>query len=243
MYFLFVRKPWGTMAERAPAQRAMCVPVPDGISDVDAAAVANPGMSAWMSLVHRGALQAGETVVVMGATGVAGQLAVQVARLHGARRIVAVGRKVDALAGLDVDRVICLNDPEETVREAFEQEAAAGINVVSDYIWGRPAEMLMEALARQFNRTATTCTHWVEVGDMAGKTISLAGATLRSIDLHLMGSGFGANSMEKILATIPILFQNVVSGALRVSARAVPLKDVETAWSQPDKKSRIILMI
>ena len=243
VYFVFVRKPWGTIAERAPAQRAMCIPVPDGISDVDAAAVANPGISAWMSLRHRGALEAGDSVVILGATGVAGQLAIQIARLHGARRIVAVGRNVEALAGADVDRVIGLNDPEDAIKEAFAEEAAAGINIVSDYIWGCPAEMLMEALAKQFNRTKTICTRWVEVGDMAGKTITLAGGTLRSVDLRLMGSGYGSNSMEKIQATVPALFQDVARGAIKVSAVGVPLKEVEAAWSKSDAKSRIVLTI
>jgi NADPH:quinone reductase-like Zn-dependent oxidoreductase len=72
VYFGFVRRPWGTMAERAVAPRSMCIPLPDGIDDVHAAAIANPGMSAWMSLKERASLASGETVLILGATGVAG---------------------------------------------------------------------------------------------------------------------------------------------------------------------------
>lgn len=243
VYFVFVRTPWGTMAERAPVQQSMCVPVPEGVSDVEAAAIVNPGISAWMSLRHRANLAAGETAVILGATGVAGQLAIQAARAMGANRVVAVGRNVEALASAAVDRVICLNDPEEAVRGAFAEEAARGIEAVVDYLWGRPAELLIEALAKQFNRTATRRTRWVEVGDMAGKTITLAGGSLRSIDLHLMGSGFGANPMEQILAAIPVLFRLVVEGKLNVSVVPVPLNEVGEAWSRTGKGGRIVFEI
>jgi len=175
VYFLFARNPWGTMAELAPAQRSLCVPVPDGLSDADAAAIVNPGVSAWMSLDDRAGLRPGESVVILGATGVAGQLAIQSARLLGARRVVAVGRNVDALDGADVDRIICLNDPEAVVRGAFLEEAVAGVDVVVDYLWGSVAEMLLGALAKQFNQNFTRRTRWVEVGDRAGKTVALQG--------------------------------------------------------------------
>ena len=243
VYFLFARNPWGTMAELAPAQRSLCVPVPDGPSDVDAAAIVNPGVSAWMSLDDRAGLRPGESVVILGATGVAGQLAIQSARLLGARRVVAVGRNVDALDGADVDRIICLNDPEAVVRGAFLEEAVAGVDVVVDYLWGSVAEMLLGALAKQFNQNVTRRTRWVEVGDRAGKTVALHGGTLRSIDLHLMGSGFGANPMEQILAAVPGLFQSAAEDKLKVSTVRVPLRDVESAWERAEKGQRIVLSI
>lgn len=243
VYFLFVRRPWGTMAERASTQHSMCVPVPDGLSDLDAAAIVNPGVSAWMSLHDRADLQRGESVIILGATGVAGLLAVQAARVLGAKRVVGVGRNVETLAGAEVDRKICLNDPEDVVREAFAQEAAAGVDVVIDYLWGGTAELLLEALAKQFNQNATRRTRWVEVGDRAGKAITLQGGTLRSIDLHLMGSGFGANPMGQILGTIPKLFQMGEERKLTVHTVPVPLKEVESAWARVDKGRRVVLVI
>jgi len=84
------------------------IPLPDGIEDAQAAAIANPGMSGWVALKERAGLKAGETVLILGATGVAGQLAIQTARLMGAKRVIGVGRNVEAIAAADVDAVIAL---------------------------------------------------------------------------------------------------------------------------------------
>jgi len=243
VYFLFVRKPWGTMAELAAASRKSIVPVPDGISDAEAAAIPNPGMSAWISLKDRAGLTAGETVLILGATGVAGQFAIQIARLLGAKRIIATGRNLNALASANVDAVISLGQPEDALREAFTAEAASGIDVVIDYLWGRPTELLLEALAKGFKSQGTHRTRLVEVGSMAGQTITLPGATLRSIDLTLLGSGFGAVSQDRVLATIPTLYQMAADGKLTVAPVTVPLREVESAWTRVEKGRRIVFTI
>ena len=243
VYVTFARKPWGTMCERTVAPLARLLPLPDGIDDAQAAAIANPGMSAWLSLKERAGLQQGESVLVMGATGVAGQLALQAAKLLGAKRIVAAGRNVDAIARQSVDRIIALGEPEGKVREAFTEEAVSGIDVVIDYLWGRPTELLLEALAKGFKPSATRATRLVEVGESAGKTITLPGATLRSIDLRLMGSGFGSVSLEGVIAAIPTLFEMAAKGTLRVDVEPVPLVEVEAAWSRVEKGRRIVFTI
>jgi NADPH2:quinone reductase len=231
------------MAERVVAPRSKCIPLPDGISDIEAAAIANPGMSAWMSLKERAQLAAGETVLILGATGVAGQLAIQAARLQGAKRVIGAGRNVDALSSADVDAVISLGEPEDAIREAFTREAASGIDVVIDYLWGRPTELMLEALAKGFKASATHRVRLVEVGESAGKNISLPGATLRSIDLSILGSGFGSASLDKIFATIPELFSLAASGKLKIAVEPIPLADVESAWSRVEKGRRIVLTV
>lgn len=193
-----------------------------------------------MSLKERAKLSAGETVLVLGATGVAGQLAIQATRLQGAKRVIGVGRNVDAISSSDVDAVIALGEPEDAVREAFAREAASGIDVVIDYLWGRPTELLLEALAKGFKTSATHRTRLVEVGESAGKTIALPGATLRSIDLTIFGSGFGSAPLEKIFATIPELFSMAAAGKLRVAVEPIPLAEVESAWSRVEKGRRIV---
>lgn len=240
VFVTFARKPWGTMCERTVAPRARCLELPDGIDDLQAAAIANPGMSAWLSIRDRAELKAGETVLILGATGVAGQLAIQVARLLGAKRVIAAGRNVNAIAKERVDRIVALGDPEEAVREAFTEEAVHGIDVVIDYLWGRPTELLLEALAKGFKPTGTRATRLVEVGESAGKTINLPGATLRSVNLKLLGSGFGAARLEDVLNAIPELFKMAAAGTLRVAVEAVPLADVEAAWSRVEKGRRIV---
>jgi NADPH:quinone reductase-like Zn-dependent oxidoreductase len=243
VFFGFSRKPWGSMAERTVVPRSMCMPLPDGIDDVQAAAIANPGMSAWLSIKERAALAKGETVLILGATGVAGHLAIQSARILGAKRVIAVGRNVDALAGEPVDAVIALGQPEDAIRDAFTAEAANGIDVVIDYLWGRPTELLLEALAKGFRPSSTRSTRLVEVGESAGKTIALPGATLRSIDLTLKGSGFGAVPLDQILAAIPTLFSMAAAGSLKVEVEPVPLMDVEAAWARVEKGRRIVFTV
>jgi NADPH2:quinone reductase len=231
------------MAERAAAPRRMCIPVPEKLDDVHAAAIANPGMSAWLSLKERAALAPGETVLIMGATGVAGQLAIQSARLLGAKRIIAAGRNVDALATANVDAIIALDQPENAIRDALAAEAASGIDVVVDYLWGRPTELLLEALARGFKAQATQRTRLVDVGSAAGRTITLPAEVLRSIDLTLLGSGFGAVALDGILATIPTLFDMAAAGNLQIAVEPVPLTEVESAWNRVEKGRRIVFTV
>jgi len=231
------------MAERTITRPTMCIPVPDGIDDVQAAAIANPGMSAWVSMKERARLAPGETVLILGSTGVAGQLAIQVARHLGAKRVIGAGRNVEALQAADLDSIIALGQPEDAVRDAFAAEAAQGIDVVIDYLWGRPTELLLEALAKGFKASSTPNTRLVEVGTSAGANITLPGAILRSVDLTMLGSGFGSAAMDKIFAAIPILFGLAAEGRLKIDAEAVPLTEVEAAWSRVEKGRRIVFTV
>jgi NADPH:quinone reductase-like Zn-dependent oxidoreductase len=221
----------------------MYIPLPAGIEDAQAAAVANPGMSAWVSMKNRAEVAAGETVLILGATGVAGQLALQIARILGAKRVIGVGRNVEAIADAGADAVIALGEPEDAVRAAFAAEAAGGIDVVIDYLWGRPTELLLDALAKGFRPTSTHRTRLVEVGASAGRTITLPGEILRSVDLTLKGSGFGAASIEDILAALPAIFDLVAAGALKIAVEPVPLAEVESAWNRTEKGRRIVFTL
>jgi NADPH:quinone reductase-like Zn-dependent oxidoreductase len=243
VYFVFVRRPWGTMAERAAAPSARFIPVPDGLDDATAAAIGNPGMSSWLALKLRAQLAAGETVLIMGATGVAGQLAIQVARHLGAKRVIAAGRNVEALASANVDDIVALNQPEDAIRDALTVEATRGIDVVVDYLWGRPTELVLEALAKGFRPESTQRTRLVEIGSSTGPTITLPSATLRSIDLTLLGSGFGAVPLDGVLAAIPEVFDLAAKHILTIDVEPVPLAQVEEAWNRTDKGRRIVFTV
>jgi NADPH:quinone reductase-like Zn-dependent oxidoreductase len=224
--------------------RAKCIPLPEGLDPVQAAAIANPGMSAWLSLKLRAGLATGETVLIMGATGVAGQLAVQAARYLGAGKVIAAGRNREALEAVKADAVIALSDPEEAICNAFaEQIRDRGIDVVIDYLWGRPTELLLDALAKSFRPEATRRTRLVEVGESAGKTIALAGSVLRSTDLTLLVSGFGSVPLNQIMGAIPTLFSLAAAGHLHVAVQSVPLAEVEQAWNAVEKGKRIVFTI
>jgi len=243
VYFGSTRAPFGTMAERTISRPSMCIPVPDGVSDVLAAGIANPGMSAWVSMKERGRVVPGESVLILGATGVAGQLAVQVARHLGAKRVIGAGRNVEALEAAGLDSTIALGQADDAVRDAFAAESAQGIDVVIDYLWGRPTELLLEVLAKGFKASSTPSTRLVEVGASAGPNITLPGAILRSVDLTLLGSGFGSAAMDKILAAIPVLFSLAAEGKLKIDLEPVPLTEVEAAWSRVEKGRRIVFTV
>jgi NADPH:quinone reductase-like Zn-dependent oxidoreductase len=241
--FGVARKPWGTMSEFTVAPRDRCLRIPDGLDDAIAAAIPNPGMSAWLSLKERARLAARETVLVLGATGVAGRLAVQVAKYLGAKRVIGAGRNAESLQSAGVDSIVRLDEPDDAVRQAFATEAEQGIDVIIDYLWGRPTELLLEALAKGFRPDGARSTRLVEVGESAGKTISLPGATLRSVDLRILGSGFGSVSLQGVFDAIPTLFSLAASGDLTIEIEPVRLVDVESAWSRKTDGRRIVFIM
>src|SRR5262250_3243013 len=116
------RPPYGMMAEQTVVSRARCLPVPDGVDDNTAAALPNPALSSWLPLVWRAELKQGETVLILGATGVAGKLAIQIAKHLGAGRVVAAGRNEQVLKTLNdlgADATIHLDRPDKELAEAF----------------------------------------------------------------------------------------------------------------------------
>jgi NADPH2:quinone reductase len=234
------------MAQRAVVPKGMCLPLPDGLSDETAAAMANPGMSAWLSLTWRAQLAAGETVLILGATGVAGQLAIQMAKMLGAARVIAAGRNPELLERLKArgaDATIQLDQPDADLVAAFAQEVkAGGIDVVIDYLWGRPTEALIQAISQKgLNRKAKR-VRLVEVGQSAGATITLPADVLRSSGLEINGSGFGSASIEQILKAIPEFFAMAASGKLQMETERVPLAQIEEVWTRRGDGSRLVVV-
>jgi NADPH2:quinone reductase len=131
-------------------------------------------MSSVAALGIRGRLVAGESVLILGATGSAGQLSVQVARAMGARRVVAAGRNVEALARLEVDAVTKI-DATDFSEQVTRELTANRIDVVLDYLWGSPAEVVLTVLASRAVGHRSHRTRFVQVGEMAGPAISLPG--------------------------------------------------------------------
>lgn len=241
VYFAFPTAPWGSMAQWAPVALRHCLPLPDALDDVTAAAMANPGMSAWAALVKRAGVVAGETVLINGATGSAGQLAVQIARFLGAKKVIATGRNAQALAALDADVCINLTEDEPTLRARFSEQAAQQIDVVVDYLWGHSAEIMLPALAKHSPGHAPV--RYVQVGSLAGSDIALNAAVLRSAPLQLMGSGIGSLSMPQLLAATGEMLQAAVAGGFTIATTPLPLADVASAWPQDNSQKRTVFMI
>jgi NADPH:quinone reductase-like Zn-dependent oxidoreductase len=233
----------GTMAERAVLDPRRAVELPDGADAVAIAAAMNPGMSSWVGLRRRAELAPGESVLVLGATGNAGRMAVQIARLLGAGEVVAAGRNAEILAtlpGLGADRVVSLEGGEEAI--AALAEAAAEVDVVVDYLWGKPAEAAIPALVRARSDRARAL-RWVQIGAIAGPEITLPSAALRACNLTLMGSGQGSVSTAGIVEELPALAREVDAGNLVVDAQLIPLAEVESAWTAPVAPGRRLVFV
>jgi len=244
VYFGGGRSPYGTFAERALAPSWMSIELPQGLDDVTAAGIANPGMSSWVALVDRAKFVADESVLILGATGVAGQLAVQMAKRLGARRVIAAGRNpkaMEQLKTLGADAIVPLEQEHAALVAAFRQEVAQDpVDVVLDYLWGAPAEALLAALSHKGLSKATPRLRYVQIGATAGPAISLPAATLRSSAIELLGSGFGSASLDQIVRAVADFFKMAATQPFHFQARAVPLKDVESVWSTSDPGVRLV---
>jgi NADPH:quinone reductase-like Zn-dependent oxidoreductase len=242
VYFVLPKAPFGAMAERAVVPSPQCLALPDDLDDVTAAAIANPGMSSWASYRERAKLKAGETVLVNGATGASGRLAVQIARYLGAKKVIVTGRNADALhsvAALGADVTITLGSDEAALEEAFKAQFAAGVDVVVDYLWGRSAEGLLAA-ASKAGKEATPI-RFVQIGSVSGSDIVLPSAVLRSSAIELMGSGIGSVAPDRLVRAIDELFHATGPGGFQIATRPVPLAQVEQAWSLNDSAHRTVL--
>lgn len=226
----------GAMAEQTVVDLRRSVVLPNDADPVAIAAAMNPAMSSWVALRRRTTLQPGQTLVVLGATGSAGRLAVQAAKHLGAGVVIGVGRdrrQLGALPDLGADDVIALDEL------AANLDRVLGADIVIDYIWGRPAAELMAGFARGRHDRAQPLT-WIQIGSMAGTSADIPSAALRSMPLQIVGSGIGSVPVADIVAELPELATAISNGTLRTQARAVPLAEVEQAWQQPENGQRVV---
>jgi NADPH2:quinone reductase len=201
-------------------------------------------MSSWVALQARAQFRSGESVLIFGATGSAGQLAVQIAKRLGARRVVAAGRNpqaLESLMALGADAVIPLEQSHADLVAAFRGEIVEyGVDVVLDYLWGEPAECVLAAIAQKGLSHAAPRIRFVQVGQSAGATITLAGATLRSSGVELLGSGFGSASMKEIFVALAEFFEQAARTPFATKVQAAALGDVEALWNAPERGARLV---
>lgn len=241
VYFVMPKAPYGSMAERTVVPSAQCLSIPDELDDVTAAAIANPGMSSWAAYTERAKLGAGETVLVNGATGTAGRLAVQIAKHLGAKKVIATGRNAQALQSVlavGADVTIPLVEDESKLEESFKEQFAEGVDIVVDYLWGRSAERLLIAGAKA--GADAVPIRFVQIGSVSGSDIRLPSAVLRSSAIELMGCGIGSISPDRMVKAIGELLRATVPGGFEIAATPVALSDLEQAWSRDDSTRRTV---
>jgi NADPH2:quinone reductase len=216
----------GTLAERAAVPEESVVTLPDGAAADLAAALGVVGITALLAL-ERAAPAEGERVLVLGATGAVGQMAVQLAKRMGAGTVVAGGRSAERLERvrqLGADEVVELDGDDLT--EAFEQAAGGQLDVVIDPLWGEPAMAALRAIATE--------GRLVNVGQSAGTEVRLPLEVVRNRQgaIHAISSGW--TSLERKADAYRRLVEHAVAGRLRVDREVVPLDDVAAAWERQD---------
>jgi NADPH:quinone reductase-like Zn-dependent oxidoreductase len=251
VYFALPEAPYGALAERSLVRANLCIDIPDTLDDITAAAIANPGMSAWASLIERAHLQPGETVLVNGATGTAGRLAVQLAKYLGAGKVIATGRneaELRQLLSLGVDTIIpfTLDEANPHGAQHYEQaliaEFAHGIDIVIDYLWGESAKTIIVAIAKSVDDAHPV--RFVHVGGASREeNIALPGAALRSSAIQLVGSGVKSVPFPKLLSSIQNVFAAVAPAKLQIETRTVPLSAIEETWQTAPGRPRIVVTI
>ena len=238
-YFILPGARVGAMAEQTVIDIRRSIVLPADSDPVAVAAAMNPAMSSWVALRQRVQFQAGQNVLVLGATGNAGQLAVQIAKLFGANQIIAAGRDAGRLARLPAigatSTVLLEGDSGPLGQTASE------VDVVLDYLWGEPTSGAMIAVVTDRADRGQPLT-WIEIGSVAGPTAAIPSAALRAARLQIVGSGQGSVSSREILAELPALAEQITSGTFDIDARPVPLRDVEQAWADAARTTQRIVM-
>lgn len=231
-YFVLPDTRVGAMAEQTVIDTRRSIVLPEDADPITVAAAMNPAMSSWVALRQRVPFQAGQNVLVLGATGNAGQMAVQIAKRLGANQVIAAGRNPGRLAGLPAlgaTATVVLDGDADRVAGRLGQ-VAADVDVVIDYLWGEPAAAAMVALVTGRADRGQPLA-WIQVGSVAGSTASVPSAALRAARLQIIGSGQGSVSTREILAELPALAQEITAGRFEIDARAMSLTDVEQAWA------------
>ncbi len=246
VYFILADTLMGSMAERTVVDPRRCVALPDGVDPVTIAAAMNPAMSSWIALRKRIAFQPGQSVLVLGATGNAGRMAVQIAKHLGAGHVIAAGRDPERLAELEAlgaDRVVSLGgEPEAVDAELGAAADEASVDVVIDYLWGAATQRAIPAIVTRRSDRGRPLA-WIEIGSMAGLELTVPSEWLRAARLQLVGSGQGSVPTREIAAELPALAEHISASDYTIDAVPTPLRDVQSTWTKPNSGERIVFVV
>jgi NADPH:quinone reductase-like Zn-dependent oxidoreductase len=226
VYFDRSVSPLGSFAERTLIELDPAYDVPEGLDPALAVAWGIAGLAAWLALEWRAELKEGETVLVLGAGGSVGQIAVQAAKLLGAGRVVAASRsaeRLDRARELGADATV---NPSETddVTAAIQEAAGGGVDVTVDPVWGEPARHAIDA--------SNPGARHVQLGQSAGAESTLASAPIRGRMLAILGHTNFAVPVEVKRAAYTRMAEHALAGELTVDLERVPLDEAPEAWER-----------
>ncbi|MFP8895576.1 MULTISPECIES: zinc-binding alcohol dehydrogenase family protein [Chryseobacterium] len=233
--YFFSKK--GTVAEKAVADKKMIIPIPEKLDFSLAAALPNAIMGSAMALKFKAGLQPGNTVLINGATGITGKIAVQVARIYGAGKIIVTGRNEESLQSLlelGADEVISLRLEDDDCKQKIKEiHMETPIDIIIDYIWGHSVEVILSAL--KGDGTFSHKTKLITIGGMSGDIVQLSSQILRGTDIQISGSGLGSWTKEEshllFSKIIPEMFQAATEGKIKMETQDVDIKNIETVWN------------
>ena len=207
----------GTIAERS-AHGAVVAEVPEGADPATAAALGIAGVTGWMSVTWRAPVRPDDRVLVLGATGAVGQVALQAAKLLGAAHVVAAGR----------DRAALERASELGADETVELDGDFGEpTYVFDPLWGEPLERAVAA--------AAPGARIVQLGQSAGATATLTSAAIRSKQLEFYGYSIFATPADLLAEQYRLLVGHAVAGEIRLEVERVALDEIEGSWDRSGK--------
>lgn len=232
----------GTMAEKALVIANSWVLVPEGLSLPMAAALPNALIGSDAAMLYRGEFKKGDTIVINGSTGATGRIAIQMAKNRGAKCVIALGRLASGLSELSdlgADILIDTAQPEEVfLAQLTETLKLHQPKLVIDYLWGRPAELILKVL----HDTSSAKVKFVTVGEMAGASINLPSALLRSRKIELLGSGIGSISFTEVReyfsVELPQAYEWAAKGKIIMPLEIVDLADIANVWQREEKKGK-----
>lgn len=238
-----IKRPYGAFAEKTIA--GYIIPVPDGIDAASAAAIPPSVLTSLLPLKYSAKLQPGETVLINGATGVSGRIAVQVAKILGAGKVIGTGRNEDSLkllSTLGADEVINLQQSDDQLAEAFTAAAGeSGYDVVIDFLWGHPAEVLINTFIPQEAGFAKRRIRYIQIGEKAGPAVSLPGSALRTSGLELMGIGKIPN--EVLADEINRVWNWMKEDKFYMDIERVQLSAINEAWQRNDLAGKRLVIV
>ncbi|MCO6148520.1 zinc-binding dehydrogenase [Flavobacterium sp. NRK1] len=238
----------GMLAEKALVEKGKWTIIPDDLVFETASALPNALIGSDTALLYRAGFQPGQTVLINGATGFTGKVAVQMAKLRGAAKVIVTGRNpkiLEELKSLGADEIISLSQKESAIiNQIQESHKNTPIDIVLDYLWGTTIEIILKA----FNTLQPRKLKIVTIGNMAGANITLSSAILRSTQIELLGSGIGSipySDIHKYMSEeLPQVFQLAAQGKIKIDIEIEQLKNVENVWSQKENPgSRIVIKI
>jgi NADPH:quinone reductase-like Zn-dependent oxidoreductase len=227
VYFSPAIQPFGSMAERALIEPENAFDLPEDVDEGLGVALGIAGLAGWLPLSCRAKLEPGEHVLVLGASGAVGQVALQAARLLGAGRLVAGARSAEGLErarALGADEVVSLDQDPDSLEAAIREAADDRLDVVVDPLWGEPAVAAMKA--------ASKWARIVQLGQSAGAEATVASATVRGTPLTIMGHSNFAVPLEVRAEAYATMAAHAAAGELRIDVEKIPLEEVEQAFER-----------